>query len=67
MAIGPMAPDIRDLAPPNTAAKKPTDTAPYKPAMGPRPEATPKASAKGSATTEAVRPPKRSPRRSSRR
>ena len=63
MAIGPVAPDIRDLA----AAKKPTDTAPYKPAMGPRPEATPKASAKGSATTEAVRPPKRSPRRSSRR
>ena len=61
--IDGVGPEICDRVPPNTAAKKPTDMAPYKPAMGPRPEATPNASASGSATTEAVMPPKRSPRR----
>ena len=62
-AIGPVGPEITFLVPPNTAAKNPTATAPYSPAIAPRPEATPKASASGSATTADVSPPKTSPRR----
>ena len=46
---------------PKKAAKKLTKIAPYKPALGPRPELTPKARAKGSATIPAVNPPKKSP------
>ena len=61
--IGPVGPDICDGVPPNRAAKKPTNIAPYTPAMGPAPEASPKARARGSATTPAVNPPKMSPRR----
>ena len=42
--------------PPNTAAKKPTAIAPYKPAAAPKPGATSKASATGNATTMSVTP-----------
>ena len=62
-AMGPVGPEIWDLVPPKTAAKKPTAMAPYRPAMAPRPDATPKARATGSPTTAAVTPPKTSPRR----
>ncbi len=61
-AIGPVGPEITVLVPPKVAAKKPTATAPYSPAIAPRPDATPNASASGSATTAAVSPPKTSPR-----
>ena len=61
-AIGPVGPDIWDFVPPNTAAKKPTATAPYIPAIAPSPDATPNASDTGNPTTAAVTPPKRSPR-----
>ena len=61
--IGPVGPEICEGVPPNRAAKKPTNIAPYTPAIGPAPEASPKARARGSATTPAVRPPKMSPRR----
>ena len=61
-AIGPVGPEIPVLVPPNADAKKPTATAPYSPAITPRPDATPKASASGNATTAAVNPPKASPR-----
>jgi hypothetical protein len=47
--------------PPKNAAKKLKKIAPYKPALGPKPELTPNASAKGKATIPAVKPPKRSP------
>jgi len=55
--MGPVGPEICDGVPPNTEAKNPMAMAPYRPAMGPAPDATPKASASGSATTAAVRPP----------
>lgn len=48
---------------PNRVAQKPKAIAPYKPAIGPTPEATPNAKASGSAITAAVTPPKRSPLR----
>lgn len=64
--IGPVGPEIWDLVPPNTAAKKPTAIAPYIPATAPSPDATPKASATGRPTTVAVSPPKMSPFRVSR-
>ena len=60
--IGAVGPEFWDRVPPNTAAKKPIAIALYRPAAGPRPDATPKASATGSATTAAVTPPKMSPR-----
>ena len=47
--------------PPNSAAKKLKKIAPYRPALGPKPELTPKANAKGSATIPAVSPPRISP------
>ena len=50
-------------APEGKAAKKPTQTAPYNPAIGPAPEATPKASARGNETIAAVKPPNKSPRK----
>ena len=59
--IGAVGPDIWVSVPPNNAAKKPTNMAPYNPALGPRPELTPNANAKGNATIPAVIPPKRSP------
>ena len=61
-AIGPVGPDICDFVPPNTAAKNPTATAPYIPAIAPSPDATPNASDTGNPTTAAVTPPKMSPR-----
>jgi hypothetical protein len=63
IVIGPVGPEIWLGVPPNKAAKKPTQIAPYNPATGPAPDATPNASASGSATIAAVRPPNRSPRR----
>ena len=65
-AMGAVGPDIWDRVPPNTAAKKPTAIAPYRPAAAPSPDATPKASDTGNATTVEVIPPKRSPRNVSR-
>ena len=59
--IGAVGPDICVSVPPKKAAKKLTKIAPYKPALGPRPELTPKARARGSATIPAVNPPKKSP------
>ncbi len=61
--IGPVGSEIRVGVPPNRAAKKPTQTAPYRPATGPAPEATPKARANGNETIAAVTPPKMSPRK----
>ena len=61
--MGPVGPDIWDRVPPNTAAKKPTATAPYIPAFGSSPAATAKPNATGRPTTAAVIPPNRSPRR----
>jgi hypothetical protein len=49
------------LVPPKSAAKKLIKMAPYKPALGPKPEETPKAKARGNATIPAVIPPKASP------
>ena len=49
------------LVPPKSAAKKLINMAPYKPALGPKPEETPKAKARGRATIPAVIPPKMSP------
>lgn len=40
--------------PPNRPAKKPTQTAPYSPAIKPAPDATPKARARGKDTIAAV-------------
>jgi hypothetical protein len=57
-----VGPEICVDVPPNSAAKKLIKIAPYKPALGPSPDATPKAKARGRATTPAVIPPKRSPR-----
>ncbi len=56
--IGPVGSEISVGVPPNNAAKKPTQTAPYNPATGPAPEATPKASARGKETIAVVSPPK---------
>ena len=61
--IGAVGPEIWDLVPPNTAAKKPTAIAPWRPATAPMPEATPSARATGRATTVAVNAPNRSPRK----
>ena len=61
--IGPVGSEIKVGVPPNKAAKKPTQTAPYNPAIGPAPEATPKASARGNETIAAVKPPNISPRK----
>jgi hypothetical protein len=61
--IGPVGPETWEGVPPNRAAKKPTNTAPYSPVMGPAPEATPNARARGKATIAAVTPPNKSPRR----
>ncbi len=55
--MGPVGPDTWAGVPPHSAAKKPTKIAPYRPAIGPAPEATPIAIASGRATTAAVRPP----------
>ena len=59
--IGPVGPEICDGVPPNNAAKKPTNIAPYSPAIGPAPEETPKASANGKPSSqhghELTRPP----------
>ena len=59
--IGGVGLDICVGVPPNTAAKKPTAMALYKPAMGPSPDAMPKANATGRATMAAVTPPNTSP------
>jgi len=59
--IGAVGPEIWVLVPPNKAAKKLMNMAPYKPALGPIPELTPKAKAKGKATMPAVMPPNKSP------
>ena len=61
--IGPVGSEINVGVPPNRAAKRPTNTAPQRPAVAPAPLATPKARAIGKAITAAVTPPKRSPRR----
>jgi hypothetical protein len=61
--MGPVGSEMRVGVPPNKAAKKPTQTAPYSPPRGPTPEATPKARARGNETTAAVTPPKMSPRK----
>lgn len=55
--IGPVGPETWAGVPPERAAKKLTKMVPYKPAIGPTPEATPMAMASGSATTAAVSPP----------
>ena len=47
--------------PPKKAAKKLIKIAPYKPALGPKPELKPNARAKGRATIPAVIPPNKSP------
>ena len=65
-AMGAVGSDIWDRVPPNTAAKKPTAIAPYRPAAAPSPDATPKASDTGSAIAVEVMPPNRSPRKVSR-
>jgi hypothetical protein len=59
--IGAVGPDICVSVPPNKAAKKLTKIAPYRPALGPKPELTPNARARGRATIPAVKPPKISP------
>jgi hypothetical protein len=59
--IGAVGPEICVLVPPKSAAKKLIKIAPYKPALGPKPEETPKAKASGKATIPAVTPPKASP------
>ena len=59
--IGAVGPEICVLVPPKSAAKKLINIAPYKPALGPKPEETPNAKAKGKATIPAVIPPKASP------
>ena len=59
--IGAVGPDICVEVPPNKAAKKAIKMAPYKPALGPKPDDTPKANANGNATIPAVIPPKASP------
>ncbi len=46
---GAVGPDICVLVPPKNAPKKPKKIAPYKPAVGPKPEETPKARASGNA------------------
>ena len=61
--MGAVGPEIWERVPPNSAAKRPTPIAPYRPAAAPMPEATPKASATGRPTTAAVIPPNRSPRK----
>ena len=61
--IEPVGPDMSPRVPPNTAAKKPTEIAPYIPAAGLRPAARPNANATGRLTTAAVMPPRMSPRR----
>ena len=64
--IEPVGPEMSERVPPNTAAKKPTEIAPYIPAAGPSSApntAKPKASATGRLTTAAVMPPMTSPRR----
>ena len=58
--IGPVGSEINRVVPPNSAANRPTITAPYSPACGPSPEATPKVSANGNETTAVVTPPARS-------
>jgi len=63
MVIGPVGPETCALVPPKRAANRPTQMAPYRPAMGPTPEATPNAIASGRAMIAAVIPPKTSPRR----
>jgi len=60
--MGPVGSEISVGVPPNNAAKKPTITAPYRPPIGPTPDATPKARARGNETMAAVTPPKMSPR-----
>jgi len=55
--MGPVGPEACAGVPPNSAAKKPTKIAPYRPAMAPAPEATPNARANGRATTAATSPP----------
>ena len=59
--IGAVGPEICVFVPPNKAAKKLINIAPYNPALGPNPDDTPKAKASGSATIPAVIPPKASP------
>ncbi len=59
--MGPVGSEISVGVPPNRAAKKPTKTAPHKPALAPAPEATPKARAIGKAIMAAVTPPNISP------
>lgn len=54
--IGPVGPVIWLGVPPSRAAKKPQNMEPYRPARGPRPEATPNAKASGNATIAAVSP-----------
>ena len=61
--IGPVGSDIKEVEPPNKAAKKPTIMAPQRPASAPAPEATPKARAKGKEIIAVVTPPKISPLR----
>ena len=64
--VGGVGADNWARVPPNTAAKKPTAMAPYRPAAAPRPDATPKARVSGNVTTAEVMPPVRSPRNVSR-
>ena len=59
--IGPVGSEIREVEPPNKAAKRPTKIAPQSPASAPAPEATPKASAKGKDIIAVVTPPNISP------
>jgi hypothetical protein len=59
--IGAVGPEICVAVPPNNAAKKLKKIAPYRPALGPKPELTPNARASGNATIPAVNPPKTSP------
>lgn len=59
--IGAVGPEIWVLVPPKRAAKKLKKIAPYRPAVGPKPEDTPKAKARGRAIIPAVIPPKTSP------
>ncbi len=56
--IGAVGPEICVGVPPKIAAKNPRKMAPYRPALGPKPEETPKARARGRATIPAVTPPK---------
>ena len=59
--IGAVGPEICVGVPPKKAAKKLIKIAPYKPALGPKPDDTPNANASGKATIPAVIPPKASP------